>query len=185
MYYGTENGLEVGISEKDVFIGKVPIYQRGFVFYINYTNGTVVERLGIAELIKTNTPIHLLVDMETTTIPFACGYQMKKQIPGLDVFALKVLAQDSDFDLFVLYSRYGISNNIKEKGSFYALNEVDGVQEYLDVCFPYLKETAMNEEGDIWMIPIALDILGLHYHKQFSADNGVDLTKMNLMNFWF
>ena len=183
-FYGTVDGLEAEISSHDIFIWNPPIYQRGFLFYINYVGDTkVVERFGISNLIKKNTPISLLIDEITTGEPYGCGYSMQKNVQGLEKFALKVLAQDSDFDVLLLESRNEIAYNVKEKGAFYTLNEVEGVQEYLDACFPYVKETAMNEEGDIWMIPVSLEIPGLLYHKEYCETNQVDLSKMNFGQF--
>ena len=107
----------------------------------------------------------------------------KKQIMEPEAFAREVLAQDTAYDLYLISSRELTSYDLKENGEFYPLNEVEGVQEYLDACFPYVKEAAINEEGDIWMIPVVLTIPGLVYNKAFCAKNGVDFTQMNLAEF--
>ena len=183
-FYGTVDGLEAEVSGHTISIWDVPKYQRGFLFYINYVGETkVVERFGISNLIKKNTPIRFFIAEDTIQEPYGCGYSMKKDVASSEKFALKVLAGDSDFDALLLNSRNEVAYNIKEKGAFYALNEVEGVQEYLDVCFPYVKEIAINEDGDIWMIPVSLEIPGLLYHKEYCEINQVDLSKMNFQQF--
>ncbi len=102
--------------------------------------------------------------------PFGCGYKVEMQYPEDEEMALRVLSQDNDYDLCYLSSRSSISVNIRDKGSFYPLNDVKGVSEYLDKCFPYLKDAAVNQYGDIWMIPVSMDMLTLFYNEQNSGD---------------
>ncbi|WOO36611.1 hypothetical protein R2R35_22925 [Anaerocolumna sp. AGMB13020] len=92
--------------------------------------------------------------------PFGCGYTMKRTELEDDKFALKVLAQDKDYDLCLMNSDSYFSYNIRENGIFYPLNEVKGINEYLNACYPYVKEAATDEDGNIWMLPIGVDIPG-------------------------
>ncbi len=180
LYYGTKEGIETKLSSKDVWITGRSVYQRGFAFYL-LTEG--VERIGVNNFIKRNTPVNMLLYYEYMAEPYDNGYLVEKMIlEGAD-YELKVLAQDSDFDVCLLSSRDSGSHNLKEKGAFYALNEVPGVMEYLDACFPYLKEAATNEDGDIWMVPVEVTTTALHYDKEYSAMRGVDLSKMNFSEF--
>ena len=179
--YGTVNNVEAVLTEKEVFLGKTPTYQRGFLFY-QAEDG--VKRLGVTNLIETNTPIYMLLPDEYISFePYDNGHPVKKMIVEPDEYTANVFAQDTDFDMYFLESRGTISYDIKEKGTFYALNEVEGVQEYLDACFPYLKEAATNEDGDIWMIPIGSAVSTLLYHKTYCEENGVDYTQMNFSEF--
>jgi ABC-type glycerol-3-phosphate transport system substrate-binding protein len=91
--------------------------------------------------------------------------------------ALSLLSQDDSFDICSMHSRQEISENIKNKGSFYPLNDVDGVKEYLDACFPYIKEAATNSDGDIWMLPISVDIPCLFYNENVCTENGIDFER--------
>ena len=92
--------------------------------------------------------------------PYGCGYAMRRLELDYDQFALKVLAQDQDYDLCIVNSSYDNSYNFRKNGSFYPLNDIDGIDEYLDQCFPYVKEAAINQENDIWMLPIQVEIPG-------------------------
>ena len=108
--------------------------------------------------------------------PFGCGYRMKNIYKNQEELALSILARDSDYDLFLVNSDLQIAQNIRTKGSFYPLNEVDGVQEYLDACFPYIKDVAINGKGDIWMIPVYLDMPVLLYQETTCDDYGCSST---------
>ena len=180
IYYGTVNNVESRLSKNEVaFMGNFA-YQRGFLFYMRPEG---VERMGVNDLIKNNTTIQMLVYDKYTREPYDNGYRVEKTIIEPENYALKVLAQDSDFDMYLLESREFVSYNLKEKGAFYALNEVPGVQEYLDACFPYIKEVATNENGDIWMIPVESAIFSLLYHKEYSRMQEVDVSTMDLFEF--
>ncbi len=179
IYYGTLNNVETRLSKNEVaFMGNFA-YQRGFLFYMRLDG---VERMGVNDLIKNNTPIRLLLHEGYYEL-YDSGYQVERTSLEPESYALKVLAGDTDFDMYLLESRKSIAYNIKEKGAFYALNEVAGVQEYLDACFPYIKEVAINENGDIWMIPVESAIFPLYYHKEYSAMRGIDLSQMDLLEF--
>ncbi len=178
LYFGTLDGAKTQISSKSLRTLKNVAYRKGFVFFINYNTGNM-ER--IPAEIHNNREIKLLLHDDIMDKPYGCGYRMDDLVLDEEQFALKALAQDRDFDLYLLSSRATTSYNLKENGAFYPLNEVEGVQEYLDACFPYVKETATNEEGDIWMVPVGLAIRGMAYNKEYCEENRVDLAAMDYM----
>lgn len=102
--------------------------------------------------------------------PPTLGFSMTQEQVDYDNFALTVLSQDPKYDMYLLYSRSSFAENIKSKGSFYPLNEVEGVKEYIDSCFPGLRAAATNENGDIWMIPIAIAVPSLAYSEKLCGD---------------
>ena len=179
--YGTANNVESVLTGKEVFLGKTPTYQRGFLFY-QVEDG--VKRLEVTNVMEQNTPIEMLLpDEDISFEPVDSGNLVKKTVVEPSEYTEKVFTQDTDFDMYLLESRGTISYQIKEKGTFYALNEVEGVREYLDACFPYLKEAATNEDGDIWMIPIGSAVSTLLYHKAYCEENGVDYAQMHFSEF--
>ena len=93
--------------------------------------------------------------------PFGCGYEIQHTELTQDKFALKVMALDKDFDLCYVNSYGSFGYSMKEYGVFYPLNDIPRIQEYLDACFPYVKEAATDVDGNIWMLPIAVDIPGV------------------------
>ena len=182
LVYGTMDGTEAEVFDEE-FLSSSITYNGGFMFLKNF--GQDVKRIYMKSILKDNKTIQFLSSawISETDMPYGCGYKMEQMVLDAESFALKVLAQDRDFDVYLLSSREGTSYNLKKNGAFYPLNEVEGVQEYLDACFPYVKEAATNEDGEIWMIPVALAIPGLVYNKEYCAEQGVDFTQMDLAEF--
>lgn len=177
-YYGTFEGVQAQITTDTSSIQGEIEYFNGFAFYYD-VNENMVERVCVTDTLRENRTIRLLVNMVDVVQLYNCGYQIIKQEVDMETFSLKALAGDSDFDLYLLNSRYPNAYNIKKNGAFYALNDVPGVQEYLDACFPNLKEAATNEDGDIWMLPIRLDVPLLLYDKGYCEAQGIDFSTMN------
>ena len=184
LIYGAMDGstAEAEVLNEDIRTTRI-IYNGGFVFLKNYQKD--IKRIYVKGELKDNKTIQFLSSawISETDMPYGCGYQMEQMALDAESFALKVLAQDKDFDVYLLSSREGTSYNLKKNGAFYPLNEIEGVQEYLDACFPYVKEAAINEDGEVWMIPVALAIPGLVYNKEYCAEQGVDFTQMDLAEF--
>ena len=178
LHYGTIDGMKAQITTDTSTLWNAIAYVKGFAFYYDYEE-MLVERVHITDTLKKNKEIRFLMLQEQSILPNGCGYRMKHNFLNAEAYTLKVLAGDSDFDMFVLSSRDDISYNIKQNGAFYALNEVQGVQEYLDACFPHMKELATNEEGDIWMIPVELAIPVVVYPKEYCAIQQVEFSSMN------
>ena len=132
-------------------------------------------RFALDQVNVDNKSIHYISPGYNAHEPYGCGYAMKREELEDDKFALKVLAQDQDYDLCLIDSSRSMSYNLRKNGGFYPLNEVKGINEYLDKCFPYVKEAATNQEGDIWMLPIGVDIPGLVVNEQEAEKLQVEL----------
>ncbi len=132
----------------------------------------------LANVSTADPPIRVVTSsMEIAYNPlFSCGYQVKTDMLSRDSFALTVLSLDKDYDLAMMSTNEGYAGEMKEKGSFYPLNDVPGVQEYIDSCFPYIKDAATNENGEIWMLPVALDIPTVVYNQKNCGDNGISFS---------
>lgn len=113
-----------------------------------------------------NKTLHYITAKTEVSEPFGCGYEMERSVLEMDKFALKVMALDKDFDVCFVDSDDSFSYNLRENGVFYPLNEIEGVQEYLDACFPYVRDAATDRNGNIWMLPLTVDICGLLVSKE-------------------
>ena len=112
------------------------------------------------------------------SMPYGCGYQMKTDRLSDDEMSLKVLSQDSDYDICFMQSDDPFGYQVKEKGSFYPLTDIEGVLEYLDACFPYFREAAMDGDGEIWMLPVAVSADCLLYDEEMLEKYGIDKKKL-------
>ena len=98
--------------------------------------------------------MNLLITDYSDSTPFGCGYTINVNGLSSEEAALKILSLDKDYDMCYISSRDRIAYSLKSQGSFYPLNDVPGVSEYLDKCFPSIKNAFTNENGDIWALPI-------------------------------
>lgn len=154
-------------------------FVNGYTFYINgllYESDSVPTlcRIKNSAYIKGNKSIKAISPQYVYDEPFGCGYKMTLNKLEDEEFALTVLSQSTDYDLCFLSSSLAVSSGIRDKGTFYPLNEVEGVREYLDKCFPYVKEAAINEYGEIWMLPIEADVNVLIYNEELCREYGIE-----------
>lgn len=132
----------------------------GYCFFtpgIDVTKDTgdyAVVRIKFSDYYKYNNPINYICSPDSGTTPFGCGYVLNEMHPTNEEAALKIMSMDRDYDICYLSTGDDISYQIKKKGSFYPLNDIPGVTEYLDKCFPAIKEAFTDENGDIWALPI-------------------------------
>ncbi|NLJ95561.1 MAG: extracellular solute-binding protein [Clostridiales bacterium] len=139
------------------------------------TNSRDLVRFTLNTFQKDNRAIEYILAGFQPDEPFGCGYSMKRTKLEEDKFALKILAQDKDYDLCIMNTSSYSSYNIKKNGAFYPLNEVKGINEYLESCFPYVKEAATDEDGNIWMLPIGVDMPGLLVNEDNLTKENIEL----------
>lgn len=142
-----------------------PYYVNGYVYGMEQYRTLV--RFQLNSVKKDSKVIHYISPGYQAAEPFGAGYTMKRSELEDDVFTLKVLAGDKDYDLSLMSSLRGSSYNLRKNGVFYPLNEVEGITEYLEACFPYVKEAATDEQGNIWMLPISVDIPGMFMNEVY------------------
>lgn len=148
--------------------------------YYYSANMGKVERINLGRYAKSNTTIKLLSVDGFFYTPFGCGRTITTTPLSKDEFCLSVLSQDTDYDACVFSSSQDISQNLYKNGSYYSLNEVAEVAEYIEQCFPSIKETVINEDGDIWALPLNLNTYCAIYNEQNCAEAGIDISDMKL-----
>lgn len=160
---------------KDVFGLDSDIYcWNNNVYFLNEKRNIVCIPLNVAT--GMNESIQYISIGYEAEEPYGCGYNMIRQDLNEEQFTLKILAQDTDYDLCLMNSNYGSAYNVRENGNFYPLNNVPGVKEYFDACFPYIREAALNSEGDIWMLPISMDLAGFLVNEKYMEQYDVAMT---------
>lgn len=164
---------------KDILWGNIKCSADGRMSYIenrydesSESSASVLETADISQFLDMDLSSKLtMVSAEyIADSPATLGFSMTQEQEDYDSFALTVLSQDPKYDMYLLYSRSGFAENIKSKGSFYPLNEVEGVTEYINSCFPGLRAAATNEEGDIWMLPISIAVPALAYSDELNEE---------------
>ena len=145
----------------------------GYAFYVNSFTGKL-ERINCSAFDKQNEIIRFISPEYTLGKPFSIGYMTDYKELDNESFSLAVLSLDSGFDICMVDSYDGFSANIRDKGSFYPLNDVPNVREYLDKCFPFIKEAATDQDGNIWMLPISINLPLIMYNENICPEAGFD-----------
>ncbi|MBR2407599.1 MAG: hypothetical protein IKB07_01455 [Lachnospiraceae bacterium] len=188
IYQSFERGLVVSsLSDVDV---ESELYPDGFLWDNNLccVNGRVacmtfdgsIAQFNLKDVKKESQVLRYIATGLSSDEPYGCGYKMQRTKLEEDKFAMKIMALDKDFDVCMVDTSYSFSHNLKKNGMFYPLNDVPGVQAYLDACFPYVREAATDEDGNIWMLPIAVDIPGIVVNEDVVADDLVMTDSMSL-----
>lgn len=171
----SEKGIIEIMPDVLTFFANDIICRGGYTFYYNRKTN-YVERIKNSAYIHGNHTIQMISTLNSFYYPFGCGYTIKSKYMDRESFVLSVLSQDRDFDLCFMNSRQDISYNIRDNGSFYPLNDVEGVIDYLEACFPYVKDAATTTDGDIWMLPLSIDIPCFLYNETECQEYGIDLS---------
>lgn len=173
---------EDGTSDviNDVYAMNGLYVQDGFTYFRKASDTMGGEeqicRFRNSEYIKKNNKIRFISQEYSFDAPFGCGYTIEHISMSDDSFALAILSQDSCFDMCVVNSYDTVAGNIRDKGSFYPLGDIPEVTEYLDKCFPYIKEAATNSDGEIWMLPVSLTVPAILFSEKNCAAAGVEFT---------
>lgn len=180
-----EDGIAEALEKVILLNGNDIRYEGGFVFIYNrygqFNNG-YIERFKASDYIKSNNKIKFISAEYSFDDPFGCGYVIEKSELDNESFALTILSQDTNYDMCIINSEQDYAANIRNKGSFYPLNEIEGVKAYLDKCFPYVKEAAMTEEGEIWMLPVLLNAGVVYFNSDNCMTAGISLSNEMLFN---
>lgn len=174
-----EDGIAEALENVILLSGNDLRYCGGYGFLLNRYgefNSSRLERFHTSDYIKSNNRIRFISAEYSFDEPFGCGYVIENKELSAEEFALAVMSQDKNYDICMINSAQDYSANIKNKGSFYPLNDVPGVAEYLEKCFPYVKEAAYTESGEIWMLPVVLNAGVVYYSPENCSAAGVELS---------
>ncbi len=153
-------------------------------FYNLANEGVWITDISSALSKRLDDKIRIVMGEYNSNSPSVSGFSVEEKIVDYDQFALTVLSLDNAYDIYLADSRQDFAAKIRDKGAFYPLNEIDGVSEYLDACFPFLKEAATNADGDIWMLPLTIEPTYIIYNEKICGEAGIDFSKeMNAEEF--
>ncbi|MDE7210443.1 MAG: hypothetical protein K2O03_03235, partial [Lachnospiraceae bacterium] len=189
LYDGMRNSRGLLMADFDNLDLEVEVYDDSTAwisdFRIWYGNGKVyLQDAGSQKLVsfplsaiqKKNKAVRLVATGELSDIaPYGCGYRLERIEEEWDKIALKMLAQDTDYDLCLNSSGYSKSIAMRDSNVFYPLNDLPGIEEYLDRCFPYIREAATTEDGSIWMLPFSANLYAMLVQEERAAERGLAL----------
>ncbi|MCL2079095.1 MAG: hypothetical protein FWH17_04530 [Oscillospiraceae bacterium] len=164
-----------------LFLGIYPalVYTRGLCWFVSHDNNfsqKTLERIKVSDYVREPLPIKMLSSFAGAhNDTFGGGFALDWKRASNEELALSMLSQDRTYDVFLATTHEIIAHNIKEKGAFYPLGDVPFVQEYMDACFPFIKDAATDDAGEIWMIPITVTVSFFLFLPENAAEAGLDI----------
>jgi hypothetical protein len=164
------------------------LYCGGFAFYLKPTKTgnnsgppITLERVRVSAHVSFAPPIQIISTGMSPDLSRG-GHNINFFTLPPNEFALSILSGGVAYDIAYASSRQDFAYNLREKGSFYPLNDVPGVQEFLDGCFPYIRDAATDKNGDIWMLPVSVNVGAIIYHDENSKKAGLDFANAATVN---
>lgn len=179
---GEENGvIKIAADVNPFFASELCCSDSGFIWIatgetVDSYDSKFVKRYNASEVKTDGKPVRIISNQYIAEKPYSLGQEIDISQLNDEGFALTVLSLDQNYDLAMVSSDDSTANDIKTKGSFYPLNEVEGVSEYLDKCFPYVKDAVTDSEGNICMLPILIKIPVIAYNEKNCAENGIEFS---------
>ena len=141
-----------------------------------FVSGGKVTKIDNRSYIKEAEPLKIASISRMYKPVSGLGYQVSLEYLESEEMALKLLAGDSDFDLMILSSEYDLAGQIERTGAYEALNEVEGIEEYLESCFDYIGNAATADNGAVWMLPYEVETNVFVYQPEVCEKYGVDFS---------
>lgn len=179
----SSSGISDGIARSDIAFnimaksGNDVQFSDGYCYALDFMTGNVFKAPAVSAP-KNKAPIRACIsELFKSDLP-TCGHTLKNEHVSDEEFCLKVLANDSDYDICMMRTGQSFSIELRNKGAFYSLNDVPYVKEYTDALFPGLKKTATDENGDIWMLPVSAEVVYILYNDEMCSKYGIDIKSM-------
>lgn len=86
---------------------------------------------------------------------------------------LKLMACDSDVDIYNFYSSRPIGRSVRKYGAYEPLNDCEKIKDFFSQCHGYISEFCTNENGDIWAVPTFADTMAIFYVPQNTESLGL------------
>lgn len=128
--------------------------------------------------ITENKPLKGYVTSEFAITDWA-GYNIELEVISWEELALKVLAEDKDYDFVIMSTDMAQATAIRDAMAYTPIPE-EYVEKYWQACRSCVREAA-TYNGDIWMLPLNLYARGLVYSEENLAQHGISMGDMNTM----
>lgn len=90
---------------------------------------------------------------------------------------LKLMACDSDVDIYIIYSTDSLGRSARKYGAYEPLNDCEKINDFLSQCHDYISDFCTNENGDIWAAPISAQTMAIFYVPQNIEKLGLSFEK--------
>lgn len=152
--------------------------KNGTFYYVDYDDSHKIKSINLSERLELSKlgAINIISAEYVYEAPISSGFEVNRMEICYEDFAMRVLSQDSGYEICAINSRQPFATAIRDKGSFYPLDDIKGVDEYLNACFPFIKEAATDKNGNIWFIPVAINPASIVYNNDLCKALGIDMS---------
>ncbi len=134
-----------------------------------------VHRIKNSNYIKDYEPLRVYYSSYEYKIPEGTGFEINMVEVDEETMALTMMAGDSDYDFLLLSSDSPVAEQIRRVGAYEPLNKVEGVENYLQESFDFMKEAATDTNGAVWMLPCDVSCDVLVYNSELCKSYGINL----------
>ncbi len=131
-----------------------------------------------AAYVTWNEPLKGYVTSEFSVTEWA-GYNIDLEVVSWDELALKVLAEDRDYDFVIMTTDMAEATSLRDAMAYLPIPEKE-IEGYWAECWPCVKQGA-SYNGDIWMLPLEVCARGLAYSEQNLAEYGLSIENIKTM----
>ena len=146
--------------------------------YILDKETDVVYHIRQENFITDNKPLKGYVTSELLITEWA-GYNIDLEVISWEELALKVLAEDRDYDFVVMNTDMAEATAIRDAMAYLAIPE-EYIEDYWKECWPCVKQGA-SYNGDIWMLPLEVSAGGLVYNEKKLAAAGLSIENIKTL----
>ncbi len=150
------------------------VCQNGRSYFL--LNGEI-HRIKNSNYIKDYEPLRIYYSSHEYKMPEATGFEIDMVEVDEETMAMSMMAGDSDYDFLLLSTESSVAEQIRRVGAFEPLNEVAGVEEYLQGSFDYIRDAATDTNGAVWMLPCDVSCDVLLYNPKLCKEYGIDFEK--------
>lgn len=143
--------------------------------YIQDVEQGIVYHFDPAAYVTWNEPLKGYVTSELSVTEWA-GYNIDLEVIDWEELALKVLAEDRDYDFVIMTTDMAEAVALRNAMAYLPISE-DAIKNYWAECWPCIKQGA-SYNGDIWMLPLEVYARGLIYSEQNLAKYGLSIENM-------
>jgi len=148
------------------------VCQNGRSYFL--LNGEI-HRIKNSNYIKDYEPLKIYYSSHEYKMPEGTGFEINMEEADEETMAMAMMAGDSDYDFLLLSTDSPVAEQIRRVGAYEPLNQVEGVESYLQKSFDFMRDAATDTNGAVWMLPCDVSCDVLVYNPELCKLYGVDL----------
>ncbi len=165
-------------TAQSVYESPACLQMAGGKLYVQSKDEEKIYYFDPSAFITENKPLKGYVTSEFAITDWA-GYNIELEVISWEELALKVLAEDKDYDFVIMSTDMAQATSIRDAMAYAPIPE-SYVEKYWKECRSCVREAA-TYNGDIWMLPLNLYARGLVYSEQNLAEYDISMANIHTM----